>query len=231
MSWWHRHRLELVAKTYAPPVPSISHAVGPDTKAALMGCTSFVWACAEDGCAYRAVTVALGKEVASVRLSECTAALPLVDTREQRDEAAIDLRGPLLRKLSVEGSGSYSAPHATRLVRVDAVGRGPLCGADLRGRPESKPSVAGYELYEGFDLMGRVRLEPGIGIDPQQAEWSLVDLPSGQVLATCRTSRQLGNALASWKDAESQEQRRLRAGIEQAYADERSALDFLPEPS
>ena len=93
------------------------------------------------------------------------------------------------------------------------------------------PSVAGYELYEGFDLMGRVRLEPGIGIDPQQAEWSLVDLPSGQVLATCRTSRQLGNALASWKDAESQEQRRLRAGIEQAYADERSALDFLPEPS
>jgi hypothetical protein len=92
-------------------------------------------------------------------------------------------------------------------------------------------SVAGYELYEGFALLGRVRLERGVGIEPQQAQWSLVELPSGVVRATCRTSRQLSKVLASWKDAESQEQRRLRAGIEQAYADERSALDFLPEPS
>jgi hypothetical protein len=89
-------------------------------------------------------------------------------------------------------------------------------------------SVAGYELYDGFHLVG---LERGVGIEPQQAQWSLVDLPSGVVRATCRTSRQLSKALASWTDAESQEQRRLRAGIEQAYANERSALDFLPEPS
>jgi hypothetical protein len=91
-------------------------------------------------------------------------------------------------------------------------------------------SVAGYELYDGFELVGRVRLERGAGIEPRQAQWSLVELPSGAARATCRTSRQLTKAIASWKDAESKEQRRLRAGIEQ-YADERSALDFLPEPS
>ena len=68
MSIFHKHRLRFVATTYAPPVTSIKSSNGGDAEAIqrlLLGCTSFVWACEDEDCDHRSVTVALGKVVES----------------------------------------------------------------------------------------------------------------------------------------------------------------------
>lgn len=91
--------------------------------------------------------------------AERTISIPGVSLSEEEDQNQIAIVGPLLRKVSVDGLGDFSHPHATHLVRVDAVARGPLCGADLRGRPESNQhqKVCGLCRIQASILQGVVK--------------------------------------------------------------------------
>jgi hypothetical protein len=62
MSWFHKHRLKLVATTYAPPLLVADvHGPAEAVERAAHGCTSFVWACEDAACDHRVVIVVLGK--------------------------------------------------------------------------------------------------------------------------------------------------------------------------
>jgi hypothetical protein len=69
MSWFHKHELELVSKTYAPPAGIRSVEGGYDIAALpalekmMHGCTTFVWKCKDPECDKIVVQECLGKEI------------------------------------------------------------------------------------------------------------------------------------------------------------------------
>lgn len=72
MSFWrwlfHTHELELVAKTYAPPMEHVGKFKATGDGAGIVdrmlhGCTTLVWKCTDEACDHTKVVVALGHEV------------------------------------------------------------------------------------------------------------------------------------------------------------------------
>jgi len=63
VSWFHKHDLQLVAKTYSPPSGSKSLKGDPDICAKLIaGVTTLVWKCSDPTCTKIVLVEALGKE-------------------------------------------------------------------------------------------------------------------------------------------------------------------------
>lgn len=65
----HRHCLELVAETYAPPLKNADDVFLEDEEVlerAVHGCTTFLWKCADMTCSYTKTVVMLGKKIDGV---------------------------------------------------------------------------------------------------------------------------------------------------------------------
>jgi len=63
---FHTHKLNLIGKTYAPPITGNVERMSGSVEAierVFHGCTTFVWKCADPACSTIMTTVVLGKDM------------------------------------------------------------------------------------------------------------------------------------------------------------------------
>jgi hypothetical protein len=66
VSLFHKHKLALVGKTFAPGVTKLGQCEGYDVESLqrlMTGCTTYVWKCSDPACSHVVTCVALGKEM------------------------------------------------------------------------------------------------------------------------------------------------------------------------